>query len=184
MDPFIGEIRAFAFTYAPYGWSTCEGQTLQVQQNSALFALIGNRYGGNGQTTFCLPNLSGRAPMAAGSGPGLTPRNVADQVGTASAPLATNNFPPHNHGFNAISNANGGATPAANDYLSKGNAVVSGKSKAIASYGTTLASPVQLAADAVQPAGTASGQISHNNMQPYLPVMLCIAIQGIFPPRQ
>ncbi|NVN97715.1 MAG: phage tail protein [Geobacteraceae bacterium] len=182
-DPFIGEIRAFAFNYAPYGWSTCDGQILNVVQNQALFSLLSNKFGGNGQTTFGLPNLSGRAPMDVGAGPGLTPRNWADTVGAASVSLAGSNFPPHSHGLNAVSTANAGLATVANSYFSKGNAIVSSRPKAIASYGTALASPVQLAADAVQQAGTATGQIPHDNMQPFLPVLLCIAVMGIYPTR-
>jgi len=182
-DPFIGEIRAFAFTYAPYGWATCDGQTLQIPQNSALFAVIGNVFGGNGTTNFCLPNLSGRAPMNFGAGPGLTNRSLAETVGAATIPLSGSNFPPHNHGLNAVSNANAGLTTVANSYLSKGNFLVSGKPRNESTYSTSLASPAQLAADAVQQAGTATGQIPHDNMQPFLPVLLCIAVMGIFPTR-
>lgn len=180
-DPFIGEIRAFAFNYAPYGWATCDGQILNVAQNTALFSLLSNKFGGNGTTTFGLPNLSGRTPMDVGSGPGLTPRNWGDVVGAASVSLSGSNFPPHSHGLNAVSNAPAGLTTVANSYLSKGNAIVGGRPKAIASYATS--SPVQLAADAVQQAGTATGQIPHDNMQPFLPVLLCIAVMGIYPSR-
>jgi microcystin-dependent protein len=180
-DPFIGEIRAFAFTYAPYGWATCDGQTLQIQQNTALFAVIGNAFGGDGKTTFCLPNLSGRAPMAAGAGPGLTPRNLASAAGGATVSLTGSNFPPHSHGLNAVSNANADLTTAANSLLSKPPS--SGRPPVTTN--SYLPPPVnaQLAADAVQQAGTATGPIPHDNMQPFLPVLLCMAVMGIFPVR-
>jgi microcystin-dependent protein len=181
-DPFIGEIRAFAFTYAPYGWATCDGQTMHIQQNTALFAVIGNRFGGNGSTNFCLPNLSGRSPMNFGAGPGLTNRELGAAVGDATVSLAANNFPPHSHGLNVVSNTNADSTAVANHYLSKPPTSGGKPPKATDTY---LSPPVtaQLAADAVQLAGTASVPVPHGNMQPYLPVLLCIAINGIFPAR-
>jgi microcystin-dependent protein len=182
-DPFIGEIRAFAFTYAPYGWATCDGQIMNINQNSALYSILGTYFGGDGRTYFNLPNLSGRAPMDAGAGPGLTARNLGETVGAASVPLSGSNFPPHNHGLNAVSTANAGLTTVANSYLSKGNYILSGKSKTESTYATSAASPAQLAADAVQQAGTATGPVPHDNMQPFLPVLLCIAVMGIYPTR-
>lgn len=182
-DPFIGEIRAFPYTFAPYCWATCDGQIIQIVQNTALFAVIGATYGGNGTTTFALPNLQGRAPMDFGAGPNLTPRNCGDTVGNATVSLTANNFPPHTHALNAVSSANANQTAVANNYLSKGNYVASGKTKTMFSYNPPATPPAQLAADAVQPAGTATGSIPHDNMQPYLPVQLCIALYGIFPSR-
>lgn len=180
-DPFIGEIRAFAFTYAPYGWATCDGQILQIQQNTALFSILGNTYGGDGKTNFGLPNLSGRAPMDVGAGPGLTPRNWGETVGGATVPLTGSNFPPHSHGLNAVSNAPAGLATVANSYLSKPPSI----GRPPVTTNTYLPSPVNvpLAADAVQQAGTATGAIPHDNMQPYLPVLLCIAVMGIYPTR-
>lgn len=182
-DPFIGEIRAFAFTFAPVGWSTCDGQVLQISQNTALFAVLGATYGGNGSTTFGLPNLQGRAPMAAGAGPGLTPRNPGQLVGDAAVTLTTNNFPPHTHALNVVSNANAGLTAASNNYLAKGGSGGGTKFKALNTYAAPATPPALLAADAVQAAGTAPGSVQHDNMQPYLPVLLCIAVNGIFPVR-
>lgn len=182
MDPFIGEIRAFAFTYAPLDWATCDGQIMNIQQNTALFSIIGNIYGGDGKTTFGLPNLSGRAPMDFGAGPGLTVRNWGDKVGDPSVVLATSNFPPHSHGFNAVNNTVAGGATAANSYLAK--APSSGKPAVTTnSFLPQPSAGTQLAADAVQQAGTAPGTVSHSNMQPYLPVLLCIALYGIYPAR-
>lgn len=180
-DPFIGEIRAFAFTYAPYGWATCDGQILQIVQNTALFSLLGTYFGGDGKTTFGLPNLSGRAPMDAGSGPGLSPRTLGQNVGDATVALAGSNFPPHTHGLNVVSNTTADLTTVANSYLSKPPSV----GRPPVTTNVYLPAPVtaQLAADAVQQAGTATGPVPHNNMQPYLPVLLCIALQGIYPVR-
>jgi len=181
-DPFIGEIRAFAFTYAPQYWATCDGQIMNIQQNTALFSIIGNIFGGDGKTNFALPNLSGRAPMDFGAGPGLTVRNWGDKLGDASVALTTSNFPPHSHGFNAATNTTATLTTAANSYLAK--APSSGKPAVTTnSFLPSASAGTQLAADAVQLAGTAPGTVPHNNMQPYLPVLLCIALSGIYPAR-
>lgn len=180
-DPFIGEIRPFAFNYAPYGWATCDGQIMQIQQNTALFSLLGTYFGGDGRTTFGLPNLSGRAPLDAGAGPGLTPRTLAQTVGDATVSLAGSNFPPHTHGLNAVSNAPAGLTTIANNYLSKPPA----PGRPPVTTHAYLPQPVnaQLAVDAVQQAGTATGPVPHDNMQPFLPVLMCIAVMGIYPTR-
>lgn len=181
-DPFIGEIRAFAFTFAPYGWATCDGQILNIPQNTALFSILGTTYGGNGTTTFALPNLSGRAPMDFGAGPNLTPRNWGDKIGDAAVALTTGNFPPHSHGFNAVTNTAAGTATAADSYVAK--APASGKPAVTTnSFLPQPSAGTQLAADAVQLSGTAAGTVPHNNMQPYLPVLLCVALSGIYPPR-
>lgn len=181
-DPFIGEIRAFAFNYAPYGWATCDGQILNIVQNTALYSILGTYFGGDGRTTFGLPNLSGRAPMDVGAGPGLTPRNLGQAVGDTTVSLAVGNFPPHTHGLNAVSTANAGLTAVANNYLSRGG-TQSGKVFSQINTYQTQPNNAQLAADAVQQAGTATGPVPHDNMQTYLPVLLCIAIYGIYPAR-
>lgn len=179
-DPFIGEIRAFAFTYAPKGWATCDGQILTIQQNTALYSILGTAYGGDGKTTFGLPNLQGRAPMDAGVGPQLTPRALGAVVGDATVPLMANSFPPHTHALNVVSNVNADKTAAANNYLSKGGSL--GRVfTTINTYQQLPTANTQLAADAVQPAGTQ--QAAHDNMQPYLPVLFCIALNGEYPQR-
>lgn len=181
-DPFIGEIRAFAFTYAPYGWATCDGQIMNIQQNSALFSLLSNTFGGDGKTNFALPNLSGRAPMDVGAGPGLTVRNWGDKLGDASVSLTSNNFPSHTHGMNVVNNSNANSATAANSYLAR-SGVQSGKNFTAKTAFQLSPDTTRLAPDAVQQAGTATGTVPHNNMQPYLPVLLCIAIMGIYPTR-
>jgi microcystin-dependent protein len=180
-DPFIGEIRAFAFNYAPYGWATCDGQILNIVQNTALYSLLGTYFGGDGRTTFGLPNLSGRAPMDVGAGSGLTPRNLGVAVGDATVSLAGSNFPPHSHGLNAVSNAPAGLMTVANSYLSKPPSV--GKPPVTNHAYLPAPTNAQLAADTVQQAGTATGPVPHDNMQPFLPVLLCIAVTGIYPTR-
>ncbi|BDV44552.1 tail Collar domain-containing protein [Geotalea uraniireducens] len=178
-DPFYGEIRAFAFTYAPYGWATCDGQLMQVQQNPALFSILGTTYGGDGRATFGLPNLMGRAPMGCGAGKGLTPRDWGDVVGESSVTLMENDFPPHSHTLNAVA-ANADQTAVASHYLAAGGNPGK-KFAAVNTYQSPAAPDVRLAADAVQLAGSAPGPIPHNNMQPYLPVLLCIALTGVWP---
>src|SRR6266496_5051174 len=96
-DPFLGEIRIFAGNFAPRGWAVCNGQLLAISQNTALFSLLGTTYGGDGRTTFGLPNLQGRAPMHQGQGPGLTPRTLGEQAGSQTVTLIANEMVSHNH---------------------------------------------------------------------------------------
>jgi microcystin-dependent protein len=181
-DPFVGEIRAFPYTFAPLNWATCDGQMLSPSQNQALFAVIGITYGGNGSTTFALPNLQGRSPMDFGAGPGLTQRSLNDAVGSATVSLTTNNFPSHTHSMNAVSNAITDQAAAANHYLSK--TPTAGKPPtSINTFQPAPSSGTQLAVDAAQTAGTATVPVPHDNIQPYLPVQLCIALEGEFPVR-
>jgi len=181
-DPFIGEIKAFGFSYAPRGWATCDGQLLLIQQNAALFSLLGTFFGGDGKTNFNLPNLQGRAPMGFGASPGLTPRGIGESFGEATVQLTANNHPPHTHALNAYSAANADKTIAADMVPSKGYAVVSGRPKAINTYAPVASGGrVSLAADGITPFGTATPP--HENMQPHLPVLLCIALTGIYPSR-
>lgn len=181
MDPFIGEIKAFAFTYAPMDWATCDGQIVPIQQNTALFSVIGTCYGGDGHTNFALPNLRGRAPMSSGNGPGLTPRSIGQTPGDATVQLAANNFPPHTHSVNVTTANPAEKASAANSFLAQ--PVATGKPIVTTNvYQPAPSAGTQLAADAVQQAGTAS-TVLHDNMQPYLPVLLCIALNGIYPVR-
>ena len=180
-DPFIGEIRAFAFTFAPMGWATCDGQILQIAQNQALYSILGITYGGDGRSTFGLPNLQGRAPMDVGAGPQLTPRTLGGVVGDATVPLTANNFPPHTHALNVVSNSDSNQTTVANHYLSR----VQATGRPPVTTNSCLPPPVnvQMATDAVQLAGSATGPIAHDNMQPYLPLLMCIALNGEYPQR-
>lgn len=181
-DPFIGEVRPFVFTFAPFGWATCDGQLLNIQQNAALFSILGVTYGGDGKNTFGLPNLQARAPMNFGAGPGLTPRAWGEVDGAATVSLQAANIPSHTHLLNVVSNANADQTAVANHYLSNGGNA--GRAFTPTYTYQPQASPgTHLAADAVQPAGTATGVIPHDNLQPYLPVLLCIALNGIYPAR-
>lgn len=179
-EPFIGEIQAFAFGAAPAGWLVCDGQMLDSQNYSELYAVIGTTYGGSGSTNFALPNLMGRTPMGVGAGPQLTSRERGEKVGEASVPLTINNFPPHTHALNVVSNKNADLEAAAGHYLSKGNKIAGAKKDPINTY-YSFGIAAKMAADAIEPAGAAT--VTHDNMQPYLPVLLCIAFRGEFPPR-
>lgn len=176
--PFIGEIRLWAITYAPKGWSLCSGQTLQVNQNQALFTLLNNTFGGDGQTTFGLPNLQGRAPMGANA---TTPLGAAG--GEASHTLLTTEYPPHNHGLLAKAATPGGPTTAVpNPTRAVAEAVaieVGGATLPANNFGTGPAS-VPFAGDAV---GNNAGGQGHENRQPFLALNYCIALQGIYPSR-
>jgi len=167
-SPFVGEVRAFAGNFAPLGWALCNGQLLSISQNTALFSLLGTTYGGNGQTTFALPDLRGRVPIQPGQGPGLSDRQLGEVGGAENQTLTPAQIPAHGHGF-AASTANGlsdsptGGVPARTP-------------SAIPQY--AAAANADLAAGAV---GASGGDQPHNNMQPYLAVTYIIALQGIYP---
>ena len=171
-DPFVAEIRIFAGNFAPRGWATCDGQLLPISQNTALFSLVGTTYGGNGQTTFALPNLQGSAPMFWGQGPGLTDRVIGESSGEQSVTLTSGEMPAHNHALMASTGPASSRAPA--------DATLA-RSRNGNAYQTTVTQNVaSLAAQAVSPAG---GSLPHNNMQPFLVLTFIIAMQGIFPPR-
>lgn len=166
-DPFVGEIRIFAGNFPPTGWAFCDGQLMAISHNTALFSLLGTTYGGDGRATFALPDLRGRAAMQAGSGPGLSPRELGESGGVTSVTLAATQLPAHSHQVNAALNTDQ-AAPDGSHLL--GNAAM------YAPAGT----PVPMAAEAVGPSG---GNAAHNNLQPCLTVSYIIALQGEYPPR-
>ncbi|PTA68505.1 phage tail protein [Deinococcus arcticus] len=170
MEPFIGEIQMFAGNFAPRGWALCNGQLLPIAQNTALFSLLGTTYGGDGRTTFALPNLQATSPMAPGTGPGLTPRTLGQQGGAASVTLLPQEMPPHTHAVNAFDVPGTSAVPTDRSLARSVNSNAYGPG----TPGVTLA-PQSLA-----PAG---GSAPHNNLPPYLAVTFIIALQGIYPSR-
>lgn len=170
-EPFIAEIRIFAGNFAPRNWAFCNGQLLPIAQNTALFALIGTIYGGDGRTTLGLPNLQGRAPMHPGSGPGLSPRSLGQRDGAATATLLPAQLPGHRHAVRT-SSATAGETAPEGNLLAVAAADV---------YGPPTAPLKEMSTAALAPAGT--GFTAHNNMQPYLGLNFIIALTGLFPSR-
>lgn len=169
-DPFIAEIRMVPFAFAPKGWAWCDGQLIPPSQNTALYALIGAKYGGNGTTSFALPDMRGRAPMHPGEGPGLSPHYLAEADGSESVYLLQSEIPSHSHAFSTSVRASDNLNPGT---LSPG---VGNNIYAVAA-GATL---VETAPQALAPTGAGA---PHNNMQPYLTLSFCIALEGVFPPR-
>ena len=176
--PFIAEIVMFAGNFAPRGWAFCQGQILSISQNTALFSLLGTTYGGNGQTTFALPDLRGRVPVGTGQGPGLSNISLGEVAGEANHTLITQEIPAHDHLVGANTSPANTANPTGNS-LAVGQVTVSGATELASMY--VSANPnVNLNAAT---GGLAGGSQPHNNMQPYLGMNYIIALQGIFPSR-
>jgi microcystin-dependent protein len=175
-DPFVAEIRIVPFNFAPKGWAFCNGQLMPISQNTALFSLLGTTYGGNGQTTFALPNLQGMSPLQQGQGAGLSLRNLGEMGGSDVVTLLSSQVPAHVHTLMARAGSVGDSTSPTNTALGK---ATYGR-QAINTYSATAATPVAMHPAAIVPAG---GSLPHNNLQPYLTLNFIIALQGIFPPR-
>ena len=171
-DPFVAEIRIFPFNFAPRGWAFCNGQLLPLSQNTALFSLLGTTYGGNGQSTFALPNLQGSAPMHPGLGPGLSLHDLGETGGSQTVSLLESEMPSHSHTLNASSTTGTKSLPSANSL-----ARTSGATPYLPPAGAPL---VAMSATSLAVAG---GSQPHNNMMPYLTLNFNIALQGVFPPR-
>ncbi|MBS3952653.1 MAG: phage tail protein [Methylomicrobium sp.] len=172
MDPFIAEIKMFAGNFAPRGYAFCNGQLLPIAQNSALFAVIGTTYGGDGVTNFALPNLQGRIPMHAGTGAGLSSRHLGEQGGEENVTLNAAQLPAHNH---SLSGFNG----PGNQSTVSGNSLSNDGGNQSATYNSTSPN-APMAANSI---GMAGGNQPHTNLQPFLCVNFIIALQGIFPSR-
>lgn len=171
-DPFVAEIRIFPFNFAPKGWAWCDGQLMPLSQNTALFSLLGTTYGGDGKSTFALPDLQGRAPMHPGQGPGLSLHDLGETGGSETVTLLESEIPAHTHALRASIDPGDIFAPAPVTSLA-----VSVGAKA---YNTATTGLTPLAPEALAPAG---GDQPHNNLQPYLTFYFCIALQGVFPPR-
>lgn len=163
-EPFIGEIRTFAFGVVPKGWALCNGQLMNINNNQALYAILGVRYGGDGRTTFALPNLQGRTPIHASS---INP--LAQAGGEATHTLTVSEIPEHTHQANASSEAATLPGASGNTWGATGNRPI---------YAATPNTTMNSFA-----ISTAGGSQPHENMQPYIALSFCIALQGIFPPR-
>jgi microcystin-dependent protein len=173
MDPFVAEIRIFPFNFPPKGWAFCQGQLMPISQNTALFSLLGTNYGGDGKSTFGLPDLQGSVPLSQGQGPGLSDYFVGQSSGTPTVTLLQSEMPLHPHSFSA--NAVQGDTNAPSPQVS-----LARSSNATAYHANTNQNMVQFFSGAVAPAG---GSQPHNNLQPYLTLNFCIALQGVYPSR-
>jgi microcystin-dependent protein len=173
MNPFVGEIRIFAGNFAPVGWAFCDGQILSIAQNTALFSLLGTNYGGDGVSTYGLPNLQGAAPMHFGQGSGLSPRALGESGGETSVTLIQSSMPSHNHTGNATDNGGSQLSPASSVPAKPG------MSRGATAY-TTGAATGTMSASALQLRG---GSQPHNNMPPYLTLNFIIALNGVYPAR-
>lgn len=169
-EPFIGEIRMFAGTFAPRGWATCDGQLLAVGSNDALFSLIGTFYGGDGRTTFGLPDLRGRIPIHMGTGPGLSPRNIGSKSGSERVTVTVNQLPPHTHTMTGSSTTGPDPNPGGN--LLAGSTILE-------PY--VADSPDSNAASTT--IGAVGGSQAHDNLMPFRCVNFIIALFGVFPSR-
>jgi microcystin-dependent protein len=179
MDPFVGEIRCFGFNFAPVGWAQCNGQIMSIQQNTALFSLLGTYYGGNGTSNFGLPNLQGNVPIGQGNGPGLTSFVIGETGGEPGHTLVLGEMPLHNHNVPAKAGPGATPTPVAGSTLAEGHAGGRGTGVAINHY-TTNARTTTLNPTVV---GNAGGGLPHLNMQPSLTMNWCIAMIGVYPAR-
>jgi microcystin-dependent protein len=169
-DQFVAEIRIFPFNFPPTGWAFCDGQLMPISQNTALFSLLGTVYGGDGKSTFALPNMQGNVPMQPGQGQGLSLRDLGEMSGVESITLLQSEIPLHTHNISA-SAADGNTGAPDGQKVANGIGV---------NMYATAGSLTQLNLMALSPAG---GGLPHNNMQPYLTLNFCIALQGIFPQR-
>ena len=178
MDPFLGQISLLACNFAPQGWALCQGQVLSISQNTALFALLGINFGGDGRTNFQLPDLRGRPPIGFGQGPGLSAYSIGQTGGGETISISSANYPAHSHTLFAAASAATGNAPNGL-FEAQGQTGGRGGTVNLALYSgsgtaTTLAAALMAAPGGGQP---------HNNLQPYLALNFCIALQGIFPAR-
>lgn len=169
--PFIGEIRNFGFNFAPRGWAQCNGQLLAISTNTALFSLLGTMYGGNGTTTFALPDLQGRVPIGRGTGPGLTTRVQGDESGAETTTLLTTNLPAHSHALNAKAGIGNQAAPSGH--------LLAASDQRNSQY-TSAGADTAMATTSI---GSTGSGTPIDIMPPYLVMNYCIALEGIFPSR-
>ena len=166
-SPFIGEIRMVGFSFAPQGWATCDGQLMPIAENDALFALIGTTYGGDGQSTFALPDLRSRIPVHAGQGPGLSNRVLGESSGTEAVTLTTQQIPSHAHPAQAQSGAGNQASPINGVWAASGQGQYGVGAGNVAMKNTLIS--------------TSGGNQPHDNMMPYTTINFVISLFGIFP---
>jgi len=171
MEPFLGQIVLFSFNYAPRGWAQCNGQLLSIAANNALFSLLGTYYGGDGITTFALPDLRGRVAINQGDGPGLSRYMIGERSGQENVTLISSQLPSHNHTGNLHASSGAVNQEEANGHLLAESAI----------YTDAAANQIMSAASITT--GATGGNLPHNNMQPFLTMNYCIALEGIYPSR-
>lgn len=174
MDPFVAEIRVFGFSFAPTGWAKCDGQLLPISQNTALFSLLGVNFGGDGRSTFGLPNFQASAAVGQGQGSGLAPYYVGEQGGVPAVTLLQSEIPVHTHQAKAVNEPAELQAPGPDRALARstpGNAYQSNTSENL----------VPMSFESTSIAGSS---FPHNNMPPAMPLIFCIALQGVYPPRE
>lgn len=179
-QPFVGEIRAFGFTFAPLNWATCDGQLIAISQNTALFSILGTNYGGNGTSTFQLPNLQDRVPLHSGGqqGPGLSEYVVGEEAGSATVALISDEMPVHTHSL--ISGVSSPPDQTQQTNIPSPTALISnsGPGQAFSNNETPAVAMSPLAIGF-----SSGGSQAHQNQQPYLALLFCIALRGVFPAR-
>ena len=184
MEPLIGQVMLFAGNFAPRGWAFCEGQLLAISANTTLFSILGTTYGGDGRTTFALPDLRGRVPIGPGTGPGLTTRKLGQRGGVEDVTLNVLNMPSHSHLAQTTAHLNGQSAPGDDDVLGPNVVLASGSGTSSEIYSsspanTTLGNSIS----ATTTMTNTGGSQSHENMQPFLAVNYIIALIGVYPSR-
>jgi microcystin-dependent protein len=175
-NPFVAEIRIFPFNFAPKGWAFCNGQILPLSQNTALFSLLGTTYGGDGKSNFALPNLQGNAPMHPGQGPGLSLHDLGETGGSDTVSLLQTEMPSHTHNINCVDGARVGGQSG----LPTNSTLIKTGGSPTSAYTSGAGQNLTMSGNMVSPAG---GNQPHNNLMAYLTLNFCIALQGVYPPR-
>ncbi|WP_026955535.1 phage tail protein [Algoriphagus vanfongensis] len=178
--PFIGQIELFGCNFAPRGWAMCQGQLLPISQNTALFSLLGTVYGGDGRTTFGLPDLRSRVVVGMGNGPGLSNYTLGQKLGVENVTLTQAELPNHTHGLSGV-NGNGTSNIPTQNVLAVNNATIERGAGPV--EGNSFANSSANVSMNQFSIGQAGGSLPHNNMQPSLSLNYCIALVGIFPSR-
>jgi microcystin-dependent protein len=168
-EPFVGEIRILGCNFAPKGWAFCNGQIMPISQNTALFSLLGTYYGGDGKSTFALPNLQGSAPMHQGQGPGLSDRVIGETGGEEAVTLINSEMPSHSHPLKGVNGVANQVSPANNTWAG------AAQRPYLTTQNGSFLNPFALS--------VSGGSQPHNNMPPYLTLNFCIALQGVYPAR-